>query len=363
MIVMWVGISVLAVSFGISLLAAPLSARVAYKFSMVDLPGRHKTHAGPVPLLGGCGIFAAVLGPALLALSVSRVWAALGIPAWVPAEVAVHIPGLASKAPIALGLLAGATAMHVVGLVDDKLALGPWLKLTMQLLVATATVLLCGVRILTVAGPAISVIVSILWIVAITNAFNFLDNMDGLAAGVAAIVTTALLAAALSLGQLFISAWLLLLLGALLGFLPYNYPPAKIYMGDAGSLVIGYLLAVMSAMTTYVRPGESYYAYGIFVPFVLMAIPIYDTISVMTLRIRERRSPMVGDRSHFSHRLVRRGMSVRTAVKTIYLCTAATAIAASLLVRVDRIAAVLVFAQVIAILLILALLEFGDSKG
>ncbi len=363
MIVIWVGICVLAVSFGISLLATPLSARVAYRFSMVDLPGRHKTHAGPIPLLGGSAIFVAVLGPALLALSISRVWAALGIPTWVPDEVAVHIPGLASKAPMALGLLSGATAMHVVGLIDDKLALGPWPKLTMQLLVATATVLLCGVRILTVAGPAVSVIVSILWIVAITNAFNFLDNMDGLAVGVGAIVTIALLGAAVSLGQLFISAWLLLLLGALLGFLPYNFPPAKTYMGDAGSLVIGYMLAVMSAMTTYVRPGEVYYAYGIFVPFVLMAIPIYDTISVMSLRIRERRSPMVGDRSHFSHRLVRRGMSVRSAVMTIYLCTAATAIAASLLARVDKIGAVLIFAQVVAILLILAMLEFGDRKG
>ncbi len=363
MIVIWVGICTLAVSFGISLLATPLSARVAYRFGMVDLPGKHKAHAGAIPLLGGCAIFAGVLGPALLALSVSRAWAALGIPPWVPDEIAVHIPGLASKAPMALGLLAGAMAMHIIGLVDDKLALGPWPKLAMQLLVATATVLLCGVKILTVAGPVLSAIISILWIVAITNAFNFLDNMDGLAAGVAVIVAVALLGAAVSLGQLFISAWLLLLVGSLLGFLPYNYPPAKIYMGDAGSLVIGYLLAVLSAMTTYVRPGETFYAYGIFVPFVVMAIPIYDTISVMTLRIRERRSPMVGDRSHFSHRLVKRGMSMRTAVKTIYLCTAATAIAGTLLVRVDKIGAVLVLAQVLAILLILALLEFGDSKG
>ena len=160
-----------------------------------------------------------------------------------------------------------------------------------------------------------------------------------------------------------VSAWLCLLLGSLAGFLPHNFPPARTFMGDAGSLVIGYLLAVMSCLTTYVRPGQTYYLYGIFVPPVLMTVPLYDMVSVITLRLRERRSPMVGDRRHFSHRLVRRGMKVRTAVLTIYLCTLATAISASLLAHVaDNIGAVLVFIQTIATVLLVALLEGGDSK-
>ena len=136
-------------------------------------------------------------------------------------------------------------------------------------------------------------------------------------------------------------------------------------MGDAGSLVIGFLLGVASCLTTYVeiKPGRTYDLYRAFVPLVLMAVPLYDMLSVITLRLRDRKSPMVGDRRHFSHRLIRRGMSPRAAVSTIYLCTAATAIAASLLPHVDNVGAVLVFAQTGAILLVVALLEFTNARS
>ncbi|TFG40443.1 MAG: undecaprenyl/decaprenyl-phosphate alpha-N-acetylglucosaminyl 1-phosphate transferase, partial [Syntrophobacterales bacterium] len=192
---------------------------------------------------------------------------------------------------------------------------------------------------------------------------------DGLSAGVAAICAAALLGAAASVGQLFVTGWLCVILGALLGFLPYNYPPAKVFMGDAGALVIGFLLATASCLTTYVHPSQSlgpltgtHYLYGVFVPLVVLAVPLYDMVSVVSLRLRDRKSPMVGDRRHFSHRLVRRGMSVRTAVLTIYLCTAATAIGASLLPQVDKVGAVLILSQTLAILLIIALLESAEPR-
>ncbi|GAH66428.1 unnamed protein product, partial [marine sediment metagenome] len=232
-------------------------------------------------------------------------------------------------------VLAGALLLHVVGVLDDWKNLGPWLKLLPELAICTGLVLLVRrVRVLTVLGEPASSMLTVLWLVTIINAFNFLDNMDGLSAGVGAICAAALLGASAAMGQVFISAWLILLLGALAGFLPYNFAPASSFMGDAGSLVVGYLLAVLSCMTIYVSPGETYYLYGVFVPLVVMAIPLYDMVSVITLRIRDRRNPMVGDRRHFSHRLVRRGMNVRTAVFTIYLCTAGTSIGASLLMRV-----------------------------
>ena len=361
--IVWIALAGAAVAFGLSFLATPMTQRLAHRLGMLDVPGRHKAHARPVPLLGGCAVFGAVLLPSLLVVALVRVWHADGPPGWLPAEVALHIPGAAAKAPQALGILAGAFALHVLGLIDDRRHLGPWLKLLVQVLVCTAVVLACNVRVLTVAGPVASIILSVLWLVAVTNAFNFMDNMDGLSAGVAAICTAALLAAAASIGQLFVSAWLCVLLGALGGFLPYNFPPARSFMGDAGSLVIGYLLGVLTCLTTYVRPGETYYLYGMFVPAVLLAVPLYDMVSVIWLRLRERSSPMVGDRRHFSHRLVRRGMSVRTAVLTIYLCTAGTAIAASLLPHVaDSAGAILVFAQTLIILLVVALLEAGNSK-
>lgn len=359
----WAIVIAIVTSFVLSFLATPVTRRIAHRFGMLDTPGRHKAHAGPVPLLGGCGIFMAILMPSLLGIAVARVWAAHGVPDWVPQDIAIHIPGLASRASMALGILGGAFVLHLVGIIDDRKNLGPILKLIAQVGVAVTVVLVWDVRILTVAGSAISVIVTVLWIVAITNAFNFLDNMDGLATGVAAICAAALLGASAGVGQLFVSAWLCLILGATLGYLPFNFPPARTFMGDAGSLVLGYLLAVVSCLTTYTQPGQAYYAYGIFVPLVVMAVPLYDMASVITLRIRERRSPMVGDRRHFSHRLVRRGMSVRVALLTIYLCTGATAIGASLLPYVTTTAAaVLVFIQAMAILLIIALLESGNTR-
>ena len=362
----WAAVAAVGLAFFLTAMSMPLTQKLAWRFGMIDVPGRHKAHGREVPLLGGCAILAGFLLPSLLALALVSIWAHNGVPAWLAARLgnlAVHIPGAAGKAPMALGILAGAGGLHVLGLADDRRALGPWTKLAGQVVIILAVVLFCDVRILTVAPAAVSITLTVLWIVAITNAFNFLDNMDGLSAGVAAICAAALLGAAVSMGQVFVSAWLCLLLGALLGFLVFNFPPAKSFMGDAGSMVIGYLLAVLSTLTTYVQPGQTYYAFGIFIPLVLLAVPLYDMISVIILRIRARSSPVVGDRRHFSHRLLRRGMSPRSVVLTIYLCTGATAASASLLAHLrDSGAAALVFAQVVAILLIIALLESSDPK-
>ena len=360
--IVWTAILTLLLSFGLSLLAVPLTQRLAWRLNFLDLPHRHKAHAKPIPLLSGSAIFAAILLPSLLALALACIWASTGAPAWLPQSLAVHIQGAAAKAPQALAILGGAFLLHILGLIDDKRALGPWIKLSVQIAVSAAVVIFFNVRILTLAGDAVSIVATILWLTVITNAFNFLDNMDGLAAGVAAICAAALLAASASIGQIFVSAWLCLILGALLGFLPYNFPPASTFMGDAGSLVIGFLLGAVSCLTTYVSPGTVGGHYALFVPLVLMAVPLYDTISVISLRIRERKNPMIGDRRHFSHRLVRRGMSERSAVLTVYLCTAGTAMSATLLPHVTSTGAVLVLGQTVAILLIIALLESGEAK-
>ena len=358
----WAAVIAIVISFVISTLAAGMAGRLAVKFNMLDSPGGHKSHGRPVPLLGGSAIFAGLLLPSMLAASVARVWAVQGVPAWVPAELAVHAAGASSRSFQAVVILGGAFVLHVVGLIDDRKALGPWLKLVVQVAVALAVALIAEVRVLTAIGGALSVIATVFWLVLIINAFNFLDNMDGLAVGVAVICAAALAGAAMTVGQVFVSAWLCLLIGAMLGFLPYNFPPARMFMGDAGSMVIGFMLGVMSCLTTYVRGGQTYYLYGIFVPLVVMAVPIYDMAGVIMLRIRARTSPMVGDRRHFSHRLVRRGMNPKMAVLTIYACTAATAIGATILPRLGHVGAILVFVQTATILLIVALLESGGSK-
>jgi len=354
-VILWALAAAAVVAFILTALCVPVTRRLAARFGMVDLPGGRKTHGRPIPLLGGVAIFLGILMPAMLVLAAGRIWAQQGPPRWLPAVLQEHIPGAARRAPQALGILAGALLLHVMGLLDDKRTLPAPLKLIVGLGVMTGVVLLCDVRVLTVAGEPWSTFLSILWLAAITNALNFMDNADGLAAGVTAICAAA--------GQWFVAGLLCLLLGSAAGFLPYNFAPASTFMGDAGSLVLGYFLAVASCLVTYVQPGRTYYLYGIFVPLVLLAVPLYDMCSVLLLRLRERRNPMVADRRHFSHRLIRRGMSPRSAVLTIWLCTLATAVSATLLSYVKtNTAAMLIFAQTAVVLLIVAMLESANGK-
>jgi len=204
-------------------------------------------------------------------------------------------------------------------------------------------------------------LVSVLWIVAITNAFNFMDNMDGLSAGVGLIACIVLAGACFKMGQLFVPGALLVTAGALAGFLLFNFPPAKIFMGDGGSTVVGYLIGCLSLLGTYYSTASQQdhqpAVYSVFIPVVVLAVPLYDVLTVIVLRIREGRSPFAGDQRHFSHRLLSRGLSVRNAVLTIYLITFITAITATFLTYADLFTAVLILIQVAAILTVLAVLE------
>ena len=272
-----------------------------------------------------------------------------------------YIGGVKEKTPLALAILAAALLLHVMGIFDDRKALGPYLKLVVQLLAAAAVVIpFREMRVLTALQPPISIPITILWIAAITNAFNFLDNMDGLSAGVAAVATTAFLTTTLLIQQWFVAAALALLLGALLGFLFWNFPPAKVFMGDSGSLVIGFILGVLTVRTTFLPKGVDWGAgwYAVFAPLIVLAVPLYDLIVVSIIRVSRGKSPFVGDTNHFSHRLVARGMSRRTAVLCLYLLTAATSVAAILLPYVQTtFAAMLIFAQTLLVLGVVALLE------
>jgi UDP-GlcNAc:undecaprenyl-phosphate GlcNAc-1-phosphate transferase len=205
-----------------------------------------------------------------------------------------------------------------------------------------------------------ALILTVFWITAVTNAFNFLDNMDGLSAGVACVCAMCFLVAALSIGQWFVAASLALLIGALLGFLCFNFAPASIFMGDSGSLVIGFILGVLTIRTQYLPRGQDFGAgwYAVFVPVIVLAVPLYDLIVVSLIRIARGVSPFKGDTNHFSHRLVARGMSKRTAVLCLYLISAATGLGAIILPHArSPYVAVLIFSQTLLILGVVALLE------
>lgn len=381
-------LGLILVSFFVSL---PLTAAVrslGRRLGALDsagVAGQIKEARRPVPNTGGVGIFWGVFLPILAGLvalhtGVLDGWAATNLP-----ELAPHLPGLRERTPDAIVLFACTLVLHVMGLIDDRRALGPFLKLAVMLGAAVAVVLLTDTRLLTlldprVGGPWASIAITVLWIGAVTNALNFLDNMDGLAGGVGLVAASLLLATTLAapVPQWFIGATLAMLIGSLAGFLVFNAPRpwrrsgtggASIFMGDGGSLVLGFLLAVLTARLTYVDApaeaggpaviGERWYA--VLMPVVVLAVPLYDFVVVSVIRLRAGKSPFVGDLNHLSHRLVRRGLSKRDAVYLIWGLTLATAIGGVFLARLSDWRAALVGVQTCAILGVLAVLEFAPA--
>ncbi len=205
-------------------------------------------------------------------------------------------------------------------------------------------------------------VLSVVWIVGLVNSFNMLDNMDGLSGGVA-MIGGAILAVTLLLApdpqtqqpQLFVAGLLAVLTGSLAGFLVYNAPPASIFMGDAGSYWIGFLLGTTTMMATFA--GENLPRHAVLAPLAVMAVPIYDTLTVLVIRWRSGRSLFQPDNSHFSHRLVAIGFSRRWAVMTIYLISGTCGLGALLLHQVDGLGATVVLAMVACNLLLIAIIE------
>jgi UDP-GlcNAc:undecaprenyl-phosphate GlcNAc-1-phosphate transferase len=353
-----------ALSFIISWFATMLMIRIAPQLGFVDKPGGRKIHANPKPLGGGVAIFLGIAVPLLLTLIYINTRT---IPNDSHDPYAAYLSGAVQRTPMALCLIGVTLGMHVLGLIDDRRALGPYLKLGVQLALIAAFVLpFHEMRALSVLDTrlgthgAVSSLAAILWIAAITNAFNFLDNMDGLSAGVAAVSATAFLIATLSIEQWFVAGTLAMLLGATFGFLAWNFPPARIFMGDSGSLILGLFLGILTVLTTYLPPRTQWGAgwYAVFMPVIVMALPLYDLLVVSTIRLSRGKSPFVGDTNHFSHRLVARGMSRRTAVLCLYLVTAATAIGGILLPHVTSPScALLIFVQTLLVLGVVGLLE------
>jgi UDP-GlcNAc:undecaprenyl-phosphate GlcNAc-1-phosphate transferase len=257
-----------------------------------------------------------------------------------------------------MAMTACALALFVLGLWDDKRRLGPFFKLVIQFLVAIAAASLADVRVeFFISNRVVTTLLSALWIMLMVNAFNFLDNMDGASAGIAAIVSAVLFTAAALSGQILVGGLALMFIGTLLGFLVFNFPPARIFMGDAGSLVVGFFIAVLSLRTTYYHQAGSGRWYPVLMPLIALAVPLYDFTSVMILRLSQGKSPFVGDTQHFSHRLRRRGLTDTQTALTLYLATLCTGLGAVFLYQVNRIGAILIFGQTFMILAIIAILE------
>ena len=351
----------LAGAFLVSALLTAIVRKRSLKKDFVARPAIDRYHTSVIPLGGGIAIFWTLAIFMLAGAAMVKFLIAPGHLDFLGADVAIHTEGFLTKIPELLIVLACALVLHIVGLWDDKKHLGPGVKLTAQFAVAAIAAVLADIRVeFFIENKIFTTCLSVLWIVTIINAFNFLDNMDGLSAGIAAIVSAVLFIAAAISGQVFIGSLALLFIGALAGFLAFNFPPAKIFMGDCGSLVIGFILAVLTLRTTYYQqaPQESVgNIYAVFMPLVVMAVPLYDFLSVTILRIAQGKSPFVGDTQHFSHRLKRRGLTDTQTVLTLYLATVTTAASSIILYQVNLAGTILIFAQTVMILIIIAIFE------
>ena len=357
--------ALVVVGFVIALPLTAVLCRWGRRVGALDSPGAagHTKELRAVPNVGGFAIVEGVSLPLFAALIGLRVVPEATLSSWLHSvepfleRILVGEDGRASSWTAALGLLIGVLVLHIMGLIDDRRPLGAIPKLLIQTAVATGVVIFCDVRLLELLGTPASILITIAWIIVITNAMNFLDNMDGLAGGVGVIAAGMFLAATVINQQWFIAAILSLMIGSMLGFLVFNLPPARIFMGDGGSLVIGFLLAVLTARTTFYHPELGGGWYGVFMPLIVLAIPLYDFTSVTVIRLLQGRSPFVGDQQHFSHRLVERGLSRRGAVLLIWCFTAVTGIGGISLGHLQPWQAVLVVIQTGLVLFSLAMLE------
>lgn len=351
-----------------SLLVAWLSAylirRWAPRWGLVDKPGARKVHNTPTPLGGGLAVWLGVVLPlaagTLCAWLVHRGWAS----DLVPEFARPHAPGFLAKAGTLWALLGAGTVLMLLGLLDDLRGLRWQVRLAVQFGVAAVCVTWLDCRLTAFLDvPLVTWFLSVVWIVALVNSFNMLDNMDGLSAGVAAIaagiLATVLLTAPAAGGrgpQLFVAGFLLVLVGALLGFLWHNRPVARLFMGDAGSYFIGFAIAVATLLATFAN-YEATSQHAILAPLCVLAVPLYDMLTVLWIRWREGRSPFHADKSHFSHRLVDRGLTKPQAVLTIYLTTATCGLGALVLYQVNTVGAAVVLLMIVCVLALIAILE------
>lgn len=353
-------------AFLISVFAVGLVKRFASTLGLLDEPNARKVHTVPIPLGGGLGIWLGVVGTFLLGtivLYLLRTNEPLAREL-VPTRLQPHLPGLMSRAGQIWLLLGGGTILAILGLLDDRFSLDWRARLAVEFLVAGFVVYLQNLQLTAFIGiPWLTGILSVIWIVMLINSFNMLDNMDALSGGVAAIIC-GMFAMMLIVNpepvqgqpQLFVAAMLLVLLGSLLGFLKHNWPPATIFMGDAGSYFVGYWIAIGSLLSTYAG-AKGLTPHAVLAPLCVLAIPLYDMVSVIWIRVREGRSPFQADKRHFSHRLVDLGMTKKQAVVTIYLATITCSLGALLLPRTDIWGAAIVVAIVLCMLALVGVLE------
>lgn len=309
----WLKILLAAViSFAVAYIMTPPVKAFAEKVGAIDVPkDDRRVHDHPIPRMGGLAIFVGFMVAMLMLVEMNK--------------------------PV-IGMLLGVVIIAVMGAVDDVVALNAWVKLVFQV-VAAVVAIRCGVVVDAVSNPNIlsdmttihigflSVPLTLIWIVGCTNAVNLIDGLDGLAVGVSAISSFTMLVVAMFVAEPTVAIILAALTGACMGFMPYNMNPAKIFMGDVGSQMLGFVLATASIMGLF----KFHAIITFFVPLLALGVPLFDTGFAFIRRIIHKQSPFHADKKHLHHRLLKLGLSQKQAVAVLYGVSAVLGIFAVLL--------------------------------
>lgn len=342
----------------LSLSFTPLFQKIAEKADFMDRPKceDHKKHAHATPLMGGAAMFSAWI----LAIIMGYIAVNAFNSGTFSRDLSDNVSGVNYVGGRVFFICLGAFLATALGLIDDKFALKAGTKFFGQFLIAAIAVSFGGIKIsVFFNNQAIIWCISVFWIMLLINAINFFDNMDGLAVGTVTIAMALFTAVAAMNGQYFIAVFGALTCGVCVGFWFFNHTPATIFMGDSGSHLLGYLLAVMSASVTYFSRDYSLTRFPILIPLFILAIPLFDAFSVVIIRLYHHKPIYVGDHNHLSHRFVKMGMSRKRAVQMVHLMALIIGLSVLPLLWGDHKIAFVILAQAILMLLFMSLIQYA----
>lgn len=310
------------VSLIVAYLLTPFAGYIAIKTGFLDKPANTKAHTKPTPLLGGVAIYIGFVLAMVFTLGLNK-------------DI--------------LAIFLGGSLLLIIGIIDDKFGMMPNVKLFGQL-VAALTVAKLGIHVAFIPNYYLSLLFTCFWIIGMTNAFNLLDNLNGLSAGIASISSFFFALLAWMRSDFMVAALAMGMCGSSLGFLKHNFPRANIFMGDAGSLLIGFVLSCIAIVGSWETPTK---ITSLAVPILILGYPIFDTTLVTIIRIKEKRSVFQGGKDHSSHRLALLGFKKKRAVLVIYAITFMLGLCAYALTKVSAITAMAIAGAGILFLCIL----------
>ncbi|MBN1865261.1 MAG: undecaprenyl/decaprenyl-phosphate alpha-N-acetylglucosaminyl 1-phosphate transferase [Victivallales bacterium] len=359
----WWNIYVLAAlcAMGFAMLYTPLCRVIALKRGFLDKPAEqlHKGHSSPTPLLGGIAIYASVVSTVIMGMFVLRSVGGQNA----SRDVMENLQGVMSVTPRIIFISLAGLMSVLVGLYDDRFNMSAKAKLCCQFAIAAVAVSLGGVHISAFINVYwVTWCITVFWIVFMMNAINFFDNMDGLAAGTAAIAFCFFAIAAAVREQYFVAVLGSVFAGSTFGFWFFNHSPATIFMGDSGSHLLGYMLATLGCMVTYYESNESRSPLSILIPVFILAIPVFDLLAVMVIRYIKGKPIYIGDHNHISHRFTDMGLSRRASVLMVHLLVLTIGMSVIPMLWGDQRTAAVSLVQSVTILLMVSILQFSSVK-